>query len=179
VELAAAALVSFISPRMNLHLQLLVHMLAGWINRHQQSVIEYLQAENRALREQLGPKRIRWTHEQRRRLAEKAKAVATPSSSSGPSRRPTRCFDRTDSSWPPGCDGSAKRGPGCPRVKQSITELVVEMARSNPGCEAPHTVVWGYKRIRGALHKHRVDAPRFPGDRVIAPYGLKAHVRLV
>jgi hypothetical protein len=58
---------SFISPRMNLHLQLLVHMLAGWVNRHQQSVIDYLHAENRALREQLGPKRIRWTDAQRRR----------------------------------------------------------------------------------------------------------------
>jgi len=74
-ELAAAPRLSFISARMNLHLQLLLHMLAGWINRHQQSVIEYLQAENRALCEQLGPKRIRWTDEQRRRLAEKAKAV--------------------------------------------------------------------------------------------------------
>jgi hypothetical protein len=34
-------------------------MLAGWVNRRQQSVIEYLQAENCAQREQLGPKRIR------------------------------------------------------------------------------------------------------------------------
>jgi hypothetical protein len=31
------------------------------VNRHQQAVIEYLQAENHALREQLGNKRIRWT----------------------------------------------------------------------------------------------------------------------
>jgi len=27
-------------------------ILAGWVNRHQQAVIEYLQAENQALREQ-------------------------------------------------------------------------------------------------------------------------------
>jgi hypothetical protein len=45
------------------------------VNRHQQSVIESLQAENRALREQLGTKRFRWTDEQRRRLADKAKSV--------------------------------------------------------------------------------------------------------
>jgi hypothetical protein len=61
LDLAAAAWLSFISPGMNVYFQLLVHMLAGWVNRHQQSVIEYLQAENRALREQLGPRRIRWT----------------------------------------------------------------------------------------------------------------------
>ena len=37
--------------------------------------MEYLQAENRSLREQLGKKRIRWTDAQRHRLAEKAKAI--------------------------------------------------------------------------------------------------------
>jgi hypothetical protein len=59
---------------MNLHLQLLLLAFSGWINHHQQSVIDYLQAENRALREQLGSKRIRWTDAQRRLLATKAKA---------------------------------------------------------------------------------------------------------
>jgi hypothetical protein len=44
---------------MNLHLQLLLVMLAGWVNRHQQTVIEYLRAENQALREQLGKGRLR------------------------------------------------------------------------------------------------------------------------
>jgi hypothetical protein len=49
---------------------------AGWVNRHQQDVIEYLQEENRALREQLGGKRLKFTDRQRRRLAVKAKAIA-------------------------------------------------------------------------------------------------------
>jgi hypothetical protein len=44
-------------------------VLAGWVHREQLKVIEYLQAENRALREQLGNKRLRFTDEQRRRLA--------------------------------------------------------------------------------------------------------------
>jgi hypothetical protein len=56
-------------------LQFLLMLFAGWVNRHQQDVIEYLQAENRALREQLGGKRLRFTDQQRRRLAVKAKAV--------------------------------------------------------------------------------------------------------
>ena len=32
--------------------------VAGWMNRQQQEVIEYLNEENRILREKLGPKRI-------------------------------------------------------------------------------------------------------------------------
>ena len=58
-----------------LPLQFLMMIFAGWVNRHQQDVIEYLQAENRALREQSGGKRLRFTDQQRRRLAVKAKAV--------------------------------------------------------------------------------------------------------
>jgi Rrf2 family protein len=71
LELAAAARLPFISSGMTLYFQFLVLMLAGWVNRHQQSVIEYLQAENPALREQLGPKRIRWADEQRRLLEQR------------------------------------------------------------------------------------------------------------
>ena len=45
---------------------------AGWINQHQRHVIDYLQEENRILRDQLGNKRPRLTDDQRRRLALKA-----------------------------------------------------------------------------------------------------------
>jgi len=44
-----------------LPLQFLMMIFAGWVNRHQQEVIEYLQEENRALRERLGGKRLRFT----------------------------------------------------------------------------------------------------------------------
>ena len=47
--------------------------LAGWVNEHQRGVIDYLQEENRALRERLGNKRLRRNDEQRRRLAVEAK----------------------------------------------------------------------------------------------------------
>ena len=50
-------------------------VLAGWVHREQLKVIEYLRAENRALREKLGNKRIRFTDEQRRRLAVKGHAL--------------------------------------------------------------------------------------------------------
>ena len=48
-----------------LPLQFLMLIFAGWVNRHQQDVIEALQEENRALREQLGGKRLRSTDQQR------------------------------------------------------------------------------------------------------------------
>jgi hypothetical protein len=48
--------------------QVLVAVLADWINEHEQAAIEYLR-ENRVLREQLGTRRLRLTDDQRRRLA--------------------------------------------------------------------------------------------------------------
>ena len=41
--------------------------VAGWMNQHQLQVIEYLREANRVRREQLGPKRPRFTDDQRRR----------------------------------------------------------------------------------------------------------------
>src|SRR5262245_17143558 len=50
-------------------MQVLLVTLAGWINRHQQHVIEYLMAENRVLKGQLTGRRLRLTDDERRRLA--------------------------------------------------------------------------------------------------------------
>ncbi len=66
-------------------LPLLLAMLAGWINRHQQQVITYLQAENRVPKAHLGGRRLHLTDTDRRHLAalahllgrEHLKAVAT------------------------------------------------------------------------------------------------------
>ena len=49
-----------------LQLQFLMLIFAGWVNRSQQNVIEYLHEENRVLREQLGGKRLLFTDAQRR-----------------------------------------------------------------------------------------------------------------
>jgi len=49
--------------------------LAGWMNQRQQNVIEYLREENRVLHEQLGDRRLRFTDDQRRRLAVRAKGL--------------------------------------------------------------------------------------------------------
>lgn len=50
-------------------------ILAGWINRHQQAMIDYLHEENRILREKIGKKRIILNDDQRRRLAIKGKTL--------------------------------------------------------------------------------------------------------
>jgi putative transposase len=43
--------------------------MAGWVNRSQQDVIDYLQAENRILREHLGGRRLQLSDAQRSLLA--------------------------------------------------------------------------------------------------------------
>jgi len=56
-------------------LSFLVVSIGGWMNQHQRHVIEYLIEENRVLREQNGNRRMRFTDDQRRRLAAKAKKL--------------------------------------------------------------------------------------------------------
>jgi hypothetical protein len=75
---AAAEFLAKLQPNSDLagvnHLQFFLICLAGWINRNQQNVIEYLQGEIKVLREQLG-KKPRFNDDQRRRLAAKAKTL--------------------------------------------------------------------------------------------------------
>ena len=125
-------------------LQFVLVAVAGWVNQQQREVIDYLQEENRALREQLGPRGLRFTDEQRRRLAAKAKilgrrvlgnitTIVTPDTLLAWHRRLiARQYD-----------GSARRGPGRPRVMAEIRALIVRMATENRD--------WGYTRIQGAL----------------------------
>src|SRR4051794_30999985 len=65
----SAPSVTAFNPRNPMILHVLIAMVAGWINRHQQHVIAYLQEENRVLKAQRGQRRLRLTDTQRRRLA--------------------------------------------------------------------------------------------------------------
>ena len=128
--------------------------LAGWANQRQQDALEYLREENRVLREQLGNQRIRFTDDQRIRLAEKAKDLgrrALPEIA-------TLVTPDTLLAWhrklvAQKYDGSGRRDPGRPRVMSEIRKLIVEMARQNRS--------WGYTRIQGALKNlgHSVSLP--------------------
>ena len=56
-------------------LRFLLVALVGWIHQQQCDAIDYLREENRVLREQLGGRRMRFTDDQRVRLAAKAKKL--------------------------------------------------------------------------------------------------------
>ena len=56
-------------------LHVLIASLAGWMNRRQADVLEYLIEENRVLKEQLRGRALRLTDNQRRRLAAKGKRI--------------------------------------------------------------------------------------------------------
>lgn len=55
--------------------QLLLVILAGWLNRHQQEANSFLRTQNQVLMELLGNKRILLNDDQRRRLAVKGKVL--------------------------------------------------------------------------------------------------------
>ena len=132
---------------------LLVIALAGWLNRHQQAVIDYLIEENRVLKEQLEVQRLRFTDEQRMRLAVKAKALGRQLLD----ELETLVTPDTLLAWHRKLIAQkwtyARKGAGRPCVAQEITDLVLRMARQN--------VSWGYDRIQGALANlgHIIGAP--------------------
>ena len=120
--------------------------LAGWMNRQQQDVIEYLREENRVLLEKLGHKRLILNESQKRRLATAAmklgkdllRQVGTLFSPDTLIRwHRWLVARRYDSS-----DRRGKRGPK-PTKANMIRKLVLQMAAQNPD--------WGYGHIHGEL----------------------------
>jgi hypothetical protein len=151
---------------MNLYLQFILFTFSGWVNRHQQAVIEYLQAENQARREQLGKQRIRWTDAQRRRLAERAKAVGRAALHQlGTVVTPDTLLRWYRNLVAAKYDGSKQSGPGRPPTKLDIVSLVVRMAKENPS--------WGYTRLRGALRNLGHDVARNTIKRILADAGIE------
>jgi putative transposase len=124
---------------------------AGWVHRHQLIIIEFLQAENRLLKDRLRGKRIRFTDAERALLARKAKAVGRKALL----ELDTLVSPDTLLRWHRRLIAEKwnfvhRRGPGRPGIMQKISALIVRMAQDNPG--------WGYTRIQGALGNlgHRV-----------------------
>ena len=131
-------------PPLSHPLRFLLVALAGWIPQQQRDAVDYLQEENRVLREQLGPRRVRFTADQRVRLAAKAKKLGRRA------LMEIRSIVTPDTllAWhrmliARKYDGHQRRGPGRPPIMAAIRRLVVRMATENRG--------WGYTRIQGAL----------------------------
>ncbi len=137
--------------------EFLLITLFGWVNRHQQKVIDYLIEENRVLKGKLRGKRLRLTDDERRRLAVKGKVIGRKLL-----REVDSIFHRKliAKKW----DHSAKRGPGRPRVMNEIAELVVRMALENPR--------WGYTRIRGSLANLGQKVSRTTISNILKEHGI-------
>jgi putative transposase len=134
-------------------LHVLIAMVAGWLQRHQQQVITYLLAENRVLKAQLGGRQLRLTNAERRRLAalahplgrqrlkELATLVTPDTLLRWYQRLVAQKFDRSQQ----------RRALGRPRVAEEVEQLVIRMAKEN--------ATWGYRRIQGALANlgHAID----------------------
>jgi len=145
-------------------LSLLLICIAGWMNRNQQVIIEYLQEEVRVLKEQLG-RRPRFNDDQRRRLAVKGKflgkknllrfaSIVSPDTLLGWHRRLiARKYD-----------SSQKRKPGRPATAVATRELILKMARENRS--------WGYTRLQGALANLRHEIGRGTIAKVLKEAGL-------
>ena len=56
-------------------LQMVLYVLTGWLDRREREAVAYLIEENRLRRRQLGPRRLRFTDDDRRRLAARAYRV--------------------------------------------------------------------------------------------------------
>ncbi|MCG8601582.1 MAG: integrase core domain-containing protein, partial [Verrucomicrobiales bacterium] len=139
--------------------------LAGWINRDQQAVIEYLQEEIRILKEIHGG-RPRFNDRQRRRLAAKARKLgfgrlkevanlATPQTLLRWYR--TLIAKKYDS--------SKQRSSGRPRTQEEIVQLVVRMAKENERC--------GYTRIRDALDNLGHEVSRGTVANILKDHGIE------
>ena len=136
------------------------------MNRRQREVVQYLQEENRVLREQLGDRRLRFTDDQRRRLAAKGRALGR------------RVLDQLGGLVAPDTilrwyreliakkyDGTSRREGGRPGTATSLQRLVVQFATENPS--------WGYTRIRGALGNLGHEVGRNTIKRILAEHGLE------
>ena len=145
-------------------LHFLILMVAGWMNRRQLDVVEYLIEENRVLREHIGTRRLRFTDAQRRRLAKKGErlgrkrlgllaSIVTPETI-------LRWYRTLVAKK---YDGSARRGPGRPPA-DDVRELVVRIALENPR--------WGYTRIVGALANVGRTVSRSSVKRILAGEGI-------
>src|ERR671912_247797 len=99
------------------------------MDQKQQYTIDYLREENRVLREHLGGRRLRFTDDQRRRLAARAKGLGRRALA----QIATIVTPETLLAWHRKLiarkyDGSANRGPGMPPTASEIESLIVQIA---------------------------------------------------
>ena len=151
-------------------LQFLLLVFAGWVNRRQVDILEYLQEENRVLREQLGDRRLRFSDAQRRRLAAKGRAIGR------------RALEQLAGLVTPDTilrwyreliakkyDGTAQREGYRPGTATPLQRLVVRFATENPSWGTPGSAVHSATSVTSSDEIRSVRlrrAPRFNAFRL-------------
>ena len=139
--------------------------LAGWVNREQLKVIDYLKDENRTLRKLIEKERIRLSVEDRRRLGVKGRAIGRKRLEEVAT---IACAD-TILGW--FRDMVAKKwtyqrkSRGRPRTRAEVRDLIVKMAKEN--------LSWGYTRVQGALKNLGLKISRGTIANVMKEHGLE------
>jgi len=156
-------------PMLPMTVRLLIAMVAHAINERMARRIDYLLEEVRVLKESLrtatGTARIRFTPEQRRRLARKGKVLT-------PEERRACCQivrPETILAWfrqlaAQKYNGSRNRKPGRPRKARDVRNFVLKLASENPG--------WGYTKIRDALRGLKIEIGRTTVAQVLSEAGM-------
>ena len=124
-------------------LHVLAVIFAGWLNRHQQRVLDYLREENRVLKAQFGRRKLRLTDVDRVRLAVRGVALGRKLLDEFASIVTPETILRWHKKLVAQKWTFPSRQPDRRLVMQRIAELVVRMAREN--------LTWGYDRIQGVL----------------------------
>jgi putative transposase len=124
-------------------LRLLLLTITGWLDRREREALGYLIEENRLLRRQVGERRLRFTDDDRRRLAKRAhrlgrKALRDLATVVSPDTLLRWQRQLVARKWTYTRRRSSRSG-----VLAEIRSLVLRMAEENP--------TWGYTRIQGAL----------------------------
>ena len=145
-------------------LRLLLLTITGWLDRREREVLAYLIEENRLLRRQVGGRRLRFTDEDRRRLAIRAHrlgrnalrdvvTIVTPDTLLRWHRQlVARKWTHT------------RRPSNRSGVLAEIRQLVLRMAAEN--------TTWGYTRIQGALKNLGHQVGRSTIARVLKAHGV-------
>ena len=145
---------------------IILTMLAGWVNRQQTEVIEYLLEENKVLREKFGKKRILLNDSQRRRLAVLGKRLGR----NVLSQFCTSFSPDTILRWHRELvarkyDGSRNRSKhGRPIISEEIRQLILDMAE-----ECKH---FGCKKITGYLKYLGYKVSRTTVRRILIEHGI-------
>jgi hypothetical protein len=143
-------------------LRLLLLALTGWLDRQEREALAYLIEENRILRQQVGQRRLRFTDDDRRRLAMRAHRLGRKALRG----LATIVTPDTLLRWHRQLVARKWTYPAKPRghVLAALRRLVIRMAEDNP--------TWGYTRIQGALKNLGHHAGRSTIARILRAHGL-------